>query len=219
MTVGRAARELGISREAVFSLARTGKLKRAGYGKRHHEQNGLRRGHRVTLLTAESVKTEKERRNALKTRHKPAGKKVPAPEAKAPSAPLQGESKGHPVEAAVATTQANQPETPEGKMTVEEAAERYFLLMVSNLFSHDEAEDTPKNVRAACLAAREMCRHYMELCKTLADKSKELGKHFSGISADILELHVDARRLRNTCFWLTLIGAVCAGMAIIKSLC
>lgn len=211
MTVGRAARELEISREAVFSLARTGKLKRAGYGKRHHEQNGLRRGHRVTLLTAESVKAEKERRNALKTRRKPAGKKVPAPEAKVPSAPLQGESKGHPVEAAVATTQANQPETPEG----------YFLLMVkkSNLFSHDEAEDTPKNVRAACLAAREMCRHYMELCKTLADKSKELGKHFSGISADILELHVDARRLRNTCFWLTLISAVCAGMAIIKSLC
>lgn len=58
MTASRAARELGVSREQVFTMVRQGRLKRAGYAVRKHR--------RVALVTVDSVLDEKTRRKAKK---------------------------------------------------------------------------------------------------------------------------------------------------------
>lgn len=58
ITAIRAARELGVSRETVFTLARLGAIRRAGYKVRHNK--------RVTLFNTGDVLHEKNRRDALR---------------------------------------------------------------------------------------------------------------------------------------------------------
>lgn len=58
ITAIRAARELGVSRETVFTLARLGAIRRAGYKARHKK--------RVTLFDTRDVLREKNRRDALR---------------------------------------------------------------------------------------------------------------------------------------------------------
>ena len=58
MTARMAAKELGVSRETVFTLARLGTIRRAGYK--------VRRNKRVTLFDAGDVLREKNRRDALR---------------------------------------------------------------------------------------------------------------------------------------------------------
>lgn len=58
MTARMAAKELGVSRETVFTLARLGAIRRAGYKVRHNK--------RVTLFDAGDVLREKNRRDALR---------------------------------------------------------------------------------------------------------------------------------------------------------
>lgn len=141
MTASRAARELGMSREGVFTLIRQGKLMRAGYA--------VRDGHRVALVTVESVLDEKTRRKAPKTRRKSAGGKVPAPEKKTRGRGQRIENTGVP-----ASGHAGTP--------AEETREEYFW---------DEL--TPEETcKAACFAARDSAKVSMELSKTAAACSK-----------------------------------------------
>lgn len=166
MTASRAARELGVSREQVFTMIRQGKLARAGYATRRH--------HRVALVTAESVLYEKTRRNAPKTRRKVAGGKVSAPEKKTPGAGQRIERRGIPTEIDRADPSTIQTVTP-GRVPDGVPCEVAFLACGFNVLQDYSALDA---ARACCGAAREMCAHYFQLAKACAESAV----HFKGVA-------------------------------------
>lgn len=158
MTASRAARELGVSRELVFTMVRQGRLKRAGYAVRKH--------HRVALVTLGSVLDEKTRRKAKKG-WRDGGMRIGAPAPKVPSAHRRGAGKGKPAAHAVTEVEC-----------VDAVQQAVALSCGFNVCVDYTSLDAAK---ACCGAAREMCQHYFELAKTLAGCAKvnaQAGRRF-----------------------------------------
>lgn len=166
MTASRAARELGVSREQVFTMVRQGRLKRAGYAVRKHR--------RVALVTLGSVLDEKTRRKAKKG-WRDGGMRIDrAPALKTRAGRQRIERRGIPAEIDRADPSTIQTVTPGGApdgVPFDVA----FLACGFNVLQDYSALDA---ARACCGASREMCTHYFQLAKACAESAV----HFKGLA-------------------------------------
>lgn len=192
MTASRAARELGVSRELVFTMVRQGRLKRAGYAVRKH--------HRVALVTLGSVLDEKTRRKAKKG-WRDGGMRIDRAHALKTRAGRQRiERRGIPTEIDRADPSAIQTVTP-GRVPDGVPFDVAFLACGFNVCVDYTSLDAAK---ACCGAAREMCQHYFELVKTLAGCAK--------VNAQA------GRRFKRLCFWFTVLCTACVLICIILAM-